>query len=75
VAADPPGPAGGSVAAAAVALAAALAELAARKSGRPDEEARAAALRTRAVSLAAADARTYAEVLGAEGDARRDPRL
>ena len=72
LAADPPGPAGGSAAAAAVAMAAALTELVARKSDRPEDAERAAGVRSRALSLADADARAYAAVLAAQGDARRD---
>lgn len=71
LAADPPGPASGSAAAVTVAMAAALAELAARRSGDPAAAAQAAAVRARAVPLADADARAYADVLEARGDERR----
>ena len=71
LAADPPGPAAGSAAAVAVAMAAALLELAARRSGENDGASRASALRATALPLAEADARAYEAVLRSRGDARR----
>ena len=70
LAADPPGPAGGSALAVTVAMAAALAELAARRSGASDLAAGAAALRRRALPLSQADADAYALVLSSDGEAR-----
>ena len=71
LAADPPGPAAGSAAAATEAMAAALTELSARRSGDDLTATRAAASRARAVQLAESDARAYADVLRSRGDARR----
>lgn len=53
-------------------MAAALTELAARRSGDDPTAARAAASRAYALQLAEADERAYAEVLSAQGDARRE---
>ncbi len=71
LAADPPGPAAGSAAAIVVAMAAALLELAARRSGENRLSLRASSLRTTVVPLAEADARAYQEVLRSRGDERR----
>ncbi|MFN2483726.1 MAG: alpha/beta fold hydrolase [Candidatus Limnocylindria bacterium] len=71
LAADPPGPAAGSAAAIVVAIAAALTELAARRSGEDALASRAASARTAAVPLAETDARAYAAVLRARGHERR----
>ncbi len=54
-----------------VAMAAALLELAARRSGAPEVSSRAFALRTRVVPLAEADARAYQAVLASRGKERR----
>ncbi len=70
LAADPPGPAGGSALAVTVAMAAALTELAARRSGATEIAAAAAGLRRRALPLADADADAYALVLASEGEER-----
>ena len=70
LAADPPSPAGGSALAVTVAMASALAELVARRSGASEIAAAAAAVRRRALPLADADAAAYARVLGSEGDER-----
>ena len=70
LAADPPGPAAGSAAAVTAAMAAALLELAARKSLDAHAAASAAGMRERALSLAEADARAYAEVLDSSGKRR-----
>lgn len=64
-------PGGGSVAAIAGALAAALTEMAARYAGDDEAVARAAALRPRFVELAAEDAEAYGAVLGAQGEERQ----
>lgn len=72
LAADPPGPAAGSAAAITVAMAAALAELAARRSGEAETAARAGAVRAGALPLAEADARAYGEVLHSRGPERRE---
>jgi len=72
LAADPPGPAAGSAAAAAVAMAAALTELSARRSDDDLTATRAAASRARALPLAEADARAYADVLKSRGEAQRE---
>ena len=72
LAADPPGPAAGSAAAVVVAMAAALVELAARRSGETGVAARAARAGARALPLADADADAYAAVLESRGDARRE---
>ena len=71
LAADPPGPAAGSAAAIVVAIAAALLELAARRSGENRLSSRASSLRTAVVPLAEADARAYQAVLASRGDERR----
>ena len=70
LAADLPSPAAGSATAAAVAMAAALVELAARRSGDEETTSRAAELRARVLPLADEDARVYADVLEADGEAR-----
>ncbi len=72
LAADPPGPAAGSAVAVTVAMAAALAELAARRSGEAEIAARAAAIRFRALPLAEEDARAYGEVLRTRGPERQE---
>lgn len=72
LAADLPSPAAGSATAAVAAMAAALTELAARRSGDEDRAARAAVLRGRLLPLVEEDARAYGEVLRAEGDERRE---
>lgn len=71
LAADPPGPAAGSAAAIVVAMAAALLELAARRSGEHGLSSHASSLRTAIVPLAEADARAYEAVLQSRGDERR----
>jgi methenyltetrahydrofolate cyclohydrolase len=63
-------PGGGSVAAIAGALAAALTEMAAHYAGDDEAATRAAALRPRFVELAAEDAEAYGAVLGAQGEER-----
>lgn len=72
LAADPPGPAAGSAAAMVVAMAAALLELAARRSGERGLASRASDLRASAEPLADADARAYEAVLGSRGDERAE---
>lgn len=71
LAADPPGPAAGSAAAMVVAMAAALLELVARRSGRNELSSRASSLRRGVVPLSDADARAYQAVLASRGDERR----
>jgi len=71
LAADPPGPAAGSAAAIVVAMAAALLELAARRSGENGLSSRAFSIRTTVVPLAEADARAYQAVLQSGEDERR----
>jgi formiminotetrahydrofolate cyclodeaminase len=68
-----PAPGGGAAAAAGCALAAALAEMAARFAGRDDDAAQAAALVAEALRLGEADLTAYAPVLEAQraGDAER----
>jgi formiminotetrahydrofolate cyclodeaminase len=72
-AARTPAPGGGAGAALTCALAAALAEMAARFAGREAEAARAGALRLRALELADADAAGYAPVLEAMRLPRESP--
>jgi len=67
----PPGPAAGSAAAVTVALTAALVEMAARRSGAPEQAVRAAQLRDLALTLAEADAEAYTQVLRAVGQDRQ----
>jgi formiminotetrahydrofolate cyclodeaminase len=69
VAAQTPAPGGGAVAAVAVALGAALAEMVARFSGADEAIAAAAALRKRASPLAQADADAYATFLATRDEA------
>lgn len=71
LAADPPGPAAGSAAAIVVAMAAALLELAARRSGEYGIASQASSIRAAALPLAEADARAYRMVLQTRGDERR----
>ena len=71
LAADPPGPAAGSAAAIVVAMAGALLELAARRSGENGLSSRAFSIRTAVVPLAEADARAYQAVLRSGEDERR----
>jgi formiminotetrahydrofolate cyclodeaminase len=63
VAAGTPAPGGGSSAAVALALGAALVEMSATLAGKPDSAARAGALRAAALELAEADLSTYGAVL------------
>ena len=73
VAAGTPAPGGGSSAAVALALGAALVEMSASLAGDPESAGRAAALRAEALELAEAELSTYAPVLEAVRLPRDDP--
>jgi formiminotetrahydrofolate cyclodeaminase len=75
VASDAPAPGGGSSAAVAAALGAALVEMAARLAGRADAVAGAGELRRRAASLAQEEMTSYAPVLAARDDEERSAAL
>ena len=68
----PPGPAAGSAIAVTVAMAAALTEMTAGRCGEEGAVSSAAALRTRSLSLAGADADAVAALLASEPDDRAD---